>query len=243
MECKRDMVERCGDAGASRVGGRRGRRAARHHDAGRGRPGQQRGRGARAHADPPARGLLEEAVLLGAAPPPARRVPRAGPFGHVAHAFVGWRLKTASVARLPYSESCCSMTRSRSEVGDGRGRGRAHGAAHGCGGRRGATLHRLARESRLPRYPRTHTRCLLVNTPSSRAGAHSQEVFTKKSKVAVELKGQNKLYKTAACTRQKFDIVRSRMHGVAIFSCERCAGTSATSGVGLLGLPLTACHC
>lgn len=56
-----------------------------------------------------------------------------------------------------------------------------------------------------------------------------------RSKVAVVL-GQNKR-RVDVRTRQKFDIVRPRMHGAAIFRVSRRAGAAATSGGGLRGLP------
>ncbi|CAH0729809.1 unnamed protein product, partial [Brenthis ino] len=55
-----------------------------------------------------------------------------------------------------------------------------------------------------------------------------------RSKVAVGLLGQNKRHVDAR-TRQKFDIVRPRMHSAAIFRGLRCAGAAAMSGVGLPG--------
>lgn len=97
MECKRDMV-----AGLWSGVGRRG--AARDHDAHG--AGRRRRRGPRAHAHPPARGLLQQPVLL--APRRARLALRARarartaarraarPLRHVAHALVRRRLEAAS---------------------------------------------------------------------------------------------------------------------------------------------------
>lgn len=54
------------------------------------------------------------------------------------------------------------------------------------------------------------------------------------SKVTAADYGQNKRH-VVACTRQKFNIVRPRMHSAVIFSVERSAGAAPTSGVGLPG--------
>ncbi|CAH2091095.1 unnamed protein product [Euphydryas editha] len=55
-----------------------------------------------------------------------------------------------------------------------------------------------------------------------------------RSKVAASLLRQNKRHVDAR-TRQKFDIVRPRMHTAAIFRGWESAGAAATSGVGLPG--------
>lgn len=110
MECKRGV----GRAAASRVGrsGRRG--AAGHHDHGRragrsawwrarrragrcatGRCARQQGRRAAcAHTHPPSRCFLQQTVFLATAPR-AYSFCCTRPLGHVAHAFIRWRLEAA----------------------------------------------------------------------------------------------------------------------------------------------------